>query len=288
MGRIYESSEDLDKALTSYKRATDLDNTSAVLHLELAIIYIKNHSLDNAIKELNLAIKYDPGNLEPYGLLTLIYTLEKKYDLAAKEYEKFLKLATQLDPKNPQLYNELGQIYFQQNKLEAAEKTFKLILDFSPEDLKAHYFLGAVYERQGKIKEAIEEFKQAAKLDPDSHMALNALGYLYAQEGINLDEAEALILKALEYEPDNGAYIDSLGWVYYKKNMLDKAIKQLERAIGLLKDAEIYDHLGDAYFKKGDFKNAEENWLKSLELDPDQANVKEKIENLKDKKEANG
>jgi tetratricopeptide (TPR) repeat protein len=72
-----------------------------------------------------------------------------------------------------------------------------------------------------------------------------------------------------------------LGWVYYKKNQIDKAIEQLEKAASLLNDYVIYDHLGDAYFKKGILDKAAGSWKKSLELVPGDENIKEKLNRIK-------
>ena len=97
---------------------------------------------------------------------------------------------------------------------------------------------------------------------------------------IKLDEAEKNIKKALSIEPNNGAFIDSLGWVYYKKGMLEKAKTELEKAIKILKDDPvIYEHLGDVYFKIGDHKRAREMWKKSLQLDPKNQSLKKKLDN---------
>ena len=108
----------------------------------------------------------------------------------------------------------------------------------------------------------------------------NYLGYMYVEEEKNLDAAEVMIKKALEIEPNNGAYIDSLGWLYFKKGKLSPALEQLERASALLEDPVIYDHLGDVYLKKGDVKKALGSWQKSLQLDSKQEQIKKKIDAL--------
>jgi tetratricopeptide (TPR) repeat protein len=147
--------------------------------------------------------------------------------------------------------------------------------------MRARLLLGVIYERQDRIEEAIEEFEAVIRADADNHIALNALGYLFAEKGINLDRAELMIKKALEFQPDNGAYLDSLGWVYFRKGLIEKALTKLKRASGLLEDPVIFNHLGDVYFSKDDLDNAEENWKKSFEIDSSQRNIKQKIDNLK-------
>jgi Tfp pilus assembly protein PilF len=116
------------------------------------------------------------------------------------------------------------------------------------------------------------------ELKPDYHEALNFLGYLYVDENKYLDQAGVMIKKALELDPGNGAYIDSLGWFYFKKAKFREAVIELEKASSLLEDAVIYDHLGDAYLKVNDIEKAKLNWQKSLKLDPSQEKVREKID----------
>jgi tetratricopeptide (TPR) repeat protein len=111
---------------------------------------------------------------------------------------------------------------------------------------------------------------------------LNSLGYVYAEESINLDEAEDLIKRALEIVPDSAAYLDSLGWVYYKKEKFLKAKEYIEKAASMLKDPVILDHLGDIYYKLGQFQEAGEVWKEVLKIEPQNKIVQEKIANLKD------
>lgn len=280
MAGVYETRGEFNQAIAQYNEVLKLDQSCSRAHLRLGAIYIKENNLTNAIKALDLAVKYDPEALEPRYLLVLVYSLQKKYDLVNQEYEKFLRLASQADPANVYLYKELGTVYLQQGNLEAAEKTYKLLIAAEPKNSQAHLMLGTIYEKQGKKDTAIAEFKAAIDSNPDDHLALNALGYLYAEEGINLSEAEILVRKALEFEPNNGAYLDSLGWVHFKKEMLDMAIEELGRAVTMMDDPVIYEHLGDAYLKKGDRKKAKDNWQQALRLNPEQKSIQEKIEKL--------
>ena len=94
---------------------------------------------------------------------------------------------------------------------------------------------------------------------------MNYLGYMFADRGIRLDEAQQLILKALDLEPDNGAYEDSLGWVYYRQNRLDQAADELRLAVEKVgNDPTVHDHLGDVYFKQGKIREAIQQWEVSV------------------------
>lgn len=137
----------------------------------------------------------------------------------------------------------------------------------SQEEKQYVYFIqGSVYERQKKYDLAEERFRKVLAMDADNPNALNYLGYMLAERGVRLDEAVTLIKKALEAEPHNGAYLDSLGWAYYKQGKLDLAEEFLRKAITRSpNDATLHDHLADVYNKKGKLKEAVQHWERALE-----------------------
>lgn len=289
---IYERLDELDEAVGEYKAALKVDYSSPQIHLRVAVALLKQNQLSPAADELKLAIKYyetqenlpaeESSFIEAHTLLALVYSLQGKKDLATAEYETALRGVLAIDPQNILIHKSLGQVYLQQKKLSDAEKTYRFILELAPSDSEAYFYLGNIYEEQGKRNEAIEEFKTALKFNPDYPDALNSLGYLYAEESINLEEAEEMLKKALIYEPQNGAYIDSLGWIHFKQGRYEEAIQELEQAVGFLSDPVIYEHLGDAYLKQNNLIKARENWQKSLEIDSkENLRVKEKLERNK-------
>jgi Tfp pilus assembly protein PilF len=280
MAVMYDDLGDIDKAIGEYKNTLKVDSEAPVVHLNLASSYIKKNDIAKAVEELNLAAKYDPEAIEPHAILALLYSSQNKPDLVAGEYEIALKNASKLQPKNINIYKSLGIVYLQQKKFQEARNTFKLIIDLSPSDAEAHFYLGSIYNELKDNISAEKEMLRAIELKPDYHEALNFLGYLYVEENKNLEQAQAMIRKALEIEPSNGAYVDSLGWLYFRKGKIEEAVKELEKASSLLEDPVIYDHLGDVYFKAKDTQKAKVSWEKSLKLDPDQAGVKEKLKKL--------
>jgi Tfp pilus assembly protein PilF len=124
--------------------------------------------------------------------------------------------------------------------------------------------------------------KKVIRLEPKNADALNYLGYTYADLGRNLDEAEYLIKEALQYKPDDGYITDSLGWVYFKKGLYQKALKLLKRAVELVPDDPIIlEHLGDAYLKISDKENALEYYKRSLQQkEEDKEDLEKKIRAL--------
>src|SRR5262249_11590770 len=125
----------------------------------------------------------------------------------------------------------------------------------------------------------------ALEFQKDEPAVLNYLGYMFAMRGIHLGEAETMVQKAVQTDPTNGAYLDSLGWVYYKQNRLDLAEEYLKKAVIFVNsDPDIHDHLGDLYFKTKRYEEARNEWTKSLQLASDAediAKVKKKLDELK-------
>jgi tetratricopeptide (TPR) repeat protein len=130
-----------------------------------------------------------------------------------------------------------------------------VVLD--PKSDQAHFQLGATYDESKNRDKMIEQMNIAIELNPQNAAALNYLGYTMAERGARLDEAEKLILRALKLEPNEGAYVDSLGWVYYQKGDYKRAVEQLERAAELINDDPVViEHLADAYDKLGNVDQA--------------------------------
>jgi Tfp pilus assembly protein PilF len=154
------------------------------------------------------------------------------------------------------------------------------MLELTPEDAQAHFLMADIYEQLNQRALAEAELKKSLALDPDYSEALNYLGYLYIEDNRNLPAAEAMIKKALKIQPENGAYLDSMGWLYFKKGRPQEALRLLERAVILLEDPVVYDHLGDIYMSLRQEDKARQNWERSLELDAQQEKVKKKLDRL--------
>lgn len=277
VGVYYEDLGDLDSARQEYEKALEADPESALLHLNLASIFIKKDDAERAIAQLKTAIGLVPEAVEPHAILALVYAAQNKAELSTQEYTLALKNASRLEPKNIEIYKSLGAIYLQQKKFKEAESIFKLIVGLSPDDAQAHFYLASIYYDLKDSASAEEELKVALKLKPDYHEALNFLGYFYLEQNKNINAAGDLIKKALVLEPHSGAYIDSLGWFYFKKGLFKEALEKLEEASSLMSDPAIYDHLGDVFLKLGNRDSAKINWEKSLKLDSTQEKIKTKL-----------
>ena len=147
-----------------------------------------------------------------------------------------------------------------------------------------HFFLGQAYERTGRFDEAAEEFQRVLALREDDSSAMNYLGYMWADQGVHLERALELVERAVELQPTNGAYIDSLGWAQYRLGRYQEARDSLERAATLTPDnATIHEHLGDVYLALGDAPRARASYERALQLDDteDVEKVREKLARLR-------
>lgn len=179
----------------------------------------------------------------------------------------------------------LGTVYLKEKRYtDAAEVFTKLdrenIADSSQKPYSHDFYLnyGSAYERSGKIGLAESIFERCLKLYPDAHEVLNYLAYMWAEKGIKLDKALEYVLHALQLEPENGAYIDTLGWIYYQQKRYEDALKQLIKANERLpNDPTITDHIGDAYLALNKIDEATSWWEQSYLLDIENKTVAEKL-----------
>ena len=144
------------------------------------------------------------------------------------------------------------------------------------------YSRGVCNERLKNWPDAEVDFKQALELAPDESLVLNYLGYSWVDQGRNLKQAMEYIRKAVKLKPDDGYYVDSLGWAYFRLGNMAAAVEQLERAVELKPDDPIInDHLGDAYWRVGRTLEAKYQWQQALTLKPENeliSSLKQKIE----------
>jgi len=149
---------------------------------------------------------------------------------------------------------------------------------------KFYFNYGAAAEQAGLYNKAADLLRKSIALDPEnSAEASNYLGYMWADHNTNLEEAEAMIRRALQSEPNNASYLDSLGWVEFRKGQFDRALDDLLRATKTAEreDPVVFEHIGDTYLKLNRTKEALEAWQKALSLDPKNKNLADKIDATK-------
>jgi tetratricopeptide (TPR) repeat protein len=226
----YRQARDLPKALQSGKEAIAKYPDDSSIRSSLAMMLGEAQQPDEAIKLLQAGLKGGTGDRETFLSYAQIYERSHRFPEAETAARKAESLAVQ--PAD----NELAWL-----------------------------ILGAIFERQKQYDKAEEEFKKVMDVNPKNAMVLNYYGYMLADRGIRLDEARDLIQRALDQEPFNGAYLDSLGWTYYKQSKLDQAELTLRKAVEREShDPTIREHLGDVLARQGRMDLAVVEWEKSL------------------------
>ncbi len=290
--RLYRMNDQTEAAVGAARQIAELDHDKdAAIAAEIIDTYRVGKDLPKAQKEAEAALKKWPDDRILHATHASLLADLGQTDAAAAEMKKLL------DGKSDrETYLQLAQLVYDRGRkfdeeakaLDAAEK-----LSVSKEEKQEVWFQrGAMYERMKKPELAEVEFRKIIEVNPDHAPALNYLGYMLADRNIKLPEALTLITKALDIEPNSGAYRDSLGWVYFKLNRLPEAEENLRQALLLTpRDATVHDHMGDVLLRESKVKEAIAQWQLSLQefekslpadVEPgDVAKVRSKLEGAK-------
>ena len=216
--------------------------------------------------------------------MTLIYLKSGTIDDGIKTITNYLPA---MDRK-PELYILLSMLYEEKSDFAAGISALEEARRIEPKNLEVLYQIGMLHEKKGEPGKALAIMDEVLTIDPEYPNALNFVGYSLAEKGIRLDEAEAMIRKALIKRPDDGYIIDSLGWVFYKKGDLKAALQEIRKANNLMpEDPTIHEHLGDIYSALKDYDKALHHYERSmaLEKDPSKKNsVEQKLRMIKEKR----
>ncbi|MBE8182021.1 MAG: hypothetical protein HAW61_00680 [Candidatus Portiera sp.] len=214
-------------------------------------------------------------------LLTSAFSIRLKNALSVNEFEAAEDLLEEISSYNWQAYIfftgqyaiELihkGQSKRAKQVITAMSKRFKK----DPDVIEA---LAYVYYEMGDISAMSREYDKALRIHPDSHAIQNSYGYSLADRNVQLNKAQKLINAAIKTEPTSPAYVDSLGWLNYKKGKLQEAKYLLEWAYRRKIDPEIATHLGEVLWQNGQKQRARYLWLLNSELNPDSRVLNETI-----------
>lgn len=173
-----------------------------------------------------------------------------------------------------QLLRDAGRTLEAYSLMEAAAKRF-------PKNPDLLYDFALLAEKIGRVDVMEKALRDVMTLAPDNHHAYNALGYSLAERNVRLQEAYALVAKALEMAPGDPFIMDSMGWVQYRMGKLDEAEKHLRNAYALRRDPEIAVHLGEVLFQKGQHAAAQELWREARAKDPENDTLRSTLARLR-------
>ncbi len=201
-------------------------------------------------------------------------------DEAGEFFRQQLETLIQEDLRSRSIEIMLGRVLMSLEHHADAAALLTQTASRYPGDKWIYYYLATSYQELDRSGDSEAALRKSLEFDPTDPDVLNFLGYLLADENIKLAEAERLVLNALQVDPENGFYLDSLGWVYYRQGKAKLAIENIRRAIRAMNsdDAILRDHLGDAYLLDKDYASAVREWQRALRLDPEIEGVQEKID----------
>jgi tetratricopeptide (TPR) repeat protein len=225
------------------------------------------HDQGKSAAEVALAqqLVTDHPENESYALLQAsIAVSEKQYDAAIV----LLTAAVHHFPHSQEVAATLANVQEAAGKIDDAIHTLRTLIHDNGETPDRVYSLSHLYSVAGQDDQSVAALQQVLALMPDHTGANNDLGYFWADAGIHLDDAERMIKRAVENEPTNSAFLDSMGWLEYKQGRFADAIGWLERAVaqpdGM--EAEVVQHLGDALYRAGRKPEALERWAQAQSL----------------------
>ncbi len=207
-------------------------------------------STESAIELLNVFHTLSPEAAEALYYLMLLQAKQKEYVQAietARQFETLAQTSGATNLLNGQFYYQYASLYERAGQLETAEKMFFKVIETGDKTIVAP--------------------------------AQNYIAYMWAEHGEKLDMGLKLVRKALAVDPENGAFLDTLGWIYYMQGRYADALNELQKARAFVgDDSAVWEHLGDTYLKMGNLDEASKHWKKALELEPDSQRLIERLE----------
>lgn len=269
----------LEEAEKYFLKAWALDKKDPSSCFWLSVINEQKKDFGAAASYLenSSALKDDPGLVLR---LAYYYTQSGRYERAIA----MLEVACKKWPDNPELAYFLALGYDDMHKAGKARELLKSLLVKDPDNAEARMQYAVISERENDIAAAEESFRYLLSKRPDNANVLNYLGYSLADRGLKLDEAELLIMGAVSLEPENGAFLDSLAWVRFKRGNLPGARDAIKRAVkAVYDDAVIWAHAGDIYAAGGDNAGAWLAWKNSwlLEKPAKRAKAEDRLKELR-------
>jgi len=270
LGMIYREQENYSAAIDTFRKMLPLgDENARSGYQEMVDTYRDAKQWPQATAVAKEAVQKMPDDRDLRMLLDAQLADMGQADQAISDVRSMLKGA----PEDHDVYVRLAIIYTRSKRwndaLDALSKAEQLS---SKTEDKAYvdFLRGDLYQRQKMFDQAEGEFKKALAVtppsDPQSAAALNYLGYMNADRGVKLDESLNYIKQALTFDPNNPAYLDSLGWAYFKLGKYDLAEENLNKAaVHMGSDPTVQEHLGDLYQKTGRLKLAAIHWDRAVQ-----------------------
>ena len=274
LGEIDSIENNDSLAIEYFKSATEDAPWNQQLWNRLGILLFESQKFEMAVEEMKKAVNKFPDDFIDNLILGLSLSQQQDIDGAARALEHAVKL----NPNDLTALNAFGFTLNQQNRNDAAVVYLEKVLYLDSTNIQALSTLGMIYDSMDEFETSDSLYEIALQVDSVNVLIANNYAYSLSERGVNLDRALELAEIAVEKEPENSSYLDTIGWVYYKLGDYSKAEEFIQKAID--KDgnnAVLFDHLADVFSKQNQSDKAKEYWEKALEIDPTLTEVQEKL-----------
>lgn len=266
-GHLQMRRADAAAARKSFQRAHELSPGTVEAIAGLAALDVQAKQIPVAINRVEAEIARQ-GERPSAELLALAAELYGRNGELQKT-EQVLRRAVTVDPRFSDGYAMLGRLYVQQKRLDDARVEFEGMVKRDPAAAGPRTMVGMILELQGNRDQARRWYEETLAAVKDAPIAANNLAYIYAEQGINLDMALQLATTAKQGLPDHPDVDDTLGWIHYKKDMPNLAVRPLEESLEKRPDSpEVLYHLGMVHAKLGNEAKARASLQRALELNP--------------------
>lgn len=219
-----------DEAIASFDNALKVDATNFAALNGLITLYAKTNQIDKAHARIDQLLGSYPNNAALHYFKGQVYGLQANVQGAEAEFRR----ALEIDSGYIAAYSALGAMFTNLKQEDRAIAEYQKILSIRPDNPTVYTLIGMLEDSRKNFDAAAENYRKALEQDPNSIIAGNNLAWLYAETGKgNLDEALRLAQGVVQRNPNVAGFVDTLGWVLYKKNLQDAAVVQLQKAVSL-------------------------------------------------------
>lgn len=217
-----------EEAIASFENALRVDATNFDALNGLITLYARSNEIEKAQARIDQALATYPNVASLHYLKSQTYRLQRNVGSEQAELNKTIEL----DPNYLPAYSSLAAIYINAKQEDRAIAEYQKIIAVRPDNATAYTLIGMLEDQRGNYDVAAENYRKAIEKDPNAMIAANNLAWLYAVTGKgNLDEALRLAQGVVQKNPNVAGFIDTLGWVFYKKNLHAAAVEQLRKAV---------------------------------------------------------
>ncbi|MBI1933767.1 MAG: tetratricopeptide repeat protein [Ignavibacteriales bacterium] len=274
MGEISNKLKNDSATVSYFKKAIELAPLNSDLRIRFGQILFENRDYTTAAIEMESAVKKFPNDFVLNFILGLSLAQNSDHEGAIP----YLRKAVEVNPNDLNSTMSLSFSLHQVKQSDEALKFLERALRIDSKNVQALSLMGMIYENKDMFNISDSIYDKAVSIDSTDILTLNNFAYSLAERGIKLDKALKMVKKAVDTEPENSSYLDTIGWVYFKMNNYQEAKKYIEKAIEFDdKNATLLDHLGDVYYKLENKEKAKTLWEGALKLDPKLENIGQKI-----------